>query len=304
MPVYVYNRSEPTGVVTMTLADTQGWLAGDATFTAALTETGVIVPVRVAVPGGTTLVTTDTVTVTATSQADPTATESDTFQVRVAEVADLSLEKSAPGRVHAGAPFTVTLVVANDGPDDAAGVTVTDTLPSSAAFVSSEDCTSWADGFRCELGKLASGAQVTATAVLIAANEGVLHNRAEVAGAEHDRDSLDNADSSYTSIKALTPLREAPIEGPVEGELDTTYAFTATAAPLTATLPITYTWEATGQDDWVIARYAISDTVQFNWGAGGNKTVTVTAANEAGDAVVATDTVTIKQHLYLPLVLR
>lgn len=140
--------------------------------------------------------------------------------------------------------------------------------------------------------------------MLTAAKEGVLHNHAEVAGAEHDPDSLDNADSSYTSIKALRSLREAPIEGPVEGELDTTYAFTATAAPLTATLPITYTWEATGQDDWVIARYAISDTVQFNWGVGGNKTVTVTAANEAGGAVVAIDTVTIKQHLYLPLVLR
>lgn len=304
VPVYVHNWSEPTGEVTMTLADTQGWLADAAISTVALTETGVIVPVRVAVPGDAALDTGDLVTVIVTSQADPSVAERDTFQVRVAEVADLSLTKTTPGRVHAGAPFTVTLVVANAGPDDATGVIVTDTLPSSATFVSSEDCTSLAGGFRCEVGGLASSAQVTATALLVATGEGVLHNRAEVAGAEYDPDSLYNVDRSSTLVKALRPLVAAPIEGPTLGEPDTTYTFTTTAAPLTATLPLTYTWEATGQDDWIIVRYAYSETVHFNWADSGRKMVTVTVANEAGDAVVTTHLLAIKQYLYLPLVLR
>jgi len=84
--------------------------------------------------------------------------------------------------------------------------------------------------------------------------------------------------------------------------------FTAAASPPTATLPITYTWEATGLLPVTHTVYSISDTAVFTWNVVGPQMITVTAANECGDGVSMTHTITVTAevpgwYIYLPLVL-
>ena len=50
--------------------------------------------------------------------------------------ADLSIVKTGPATVVAGGSVSYSLVVANNGPSDAANLSVTDTLPAGVTFVS------------------------------------------------------------------------------------------------------------------------------------------------------------------------
>ena len=88
----------------------------------------------------------------------------------------------------------------------------------------------------------------------------------------------------------------------------TPITFTAHITPGTATRPITYTWEATGLLPVTHTVYSISDTAVFTWNVVGPQMITVTAANECGDGVSMTHTITVTAevpgwYIYLPLVL-
>ena len=69
--------------------------------------------------------------------------------------------------------------------------------------------------------------------------------------------------------------------------------FTATVAPLTATWPITYVWQATGQLPTSHVISARADVLTLTWETTGTKTLTVTANNAGGVLVSATHTLTI-----------
>ena len=66
------------------------------------------------------------------------------------------------------------------------------------------------------------------------------------------------------------------------GELDTRYTFTATVQPISTTLPITYGWTATGQDETVTHVVNLQDNATFIWHEPGTHQVVVTASNDAG----------------------
>ena len=72
---------------------------------------------------------------------DRTRTEQFTYAGAIVN-ADLAVTKSAPATVTAGTNFNYTITVTNNGPSNATGVTVSDTLPSSVAFVSATFCLS------------------------------------------------------------------------------------------------------------------------------------------------------------------
>lgn len=78
--------------------------------------------------------------------------------------ADLELDVSAPLSVTASAPLTYTLTITNSGPSLASGLTLTQTLPLTATFVSSTpgmpDCQQAANLVVCQLGNLSAGASV------------------------------------------------------------------------------------------------------------------------------------------------
>jgi parallel beta-helix repeat protein len=96
------------------------------------------------------------------------------------------------------------------------------------------------------------------------------------------------------------------IDGPTTGVTDTTYAFTATVGPITATTPVTYTWAATDHSLQIHTGIGLSDTVAFDWGLVGVKTVTVTVVNPCGSrsGVLDVDIRGDDEYIYLPLVLR
>jgi hypothetical protein len=66
------------------------------------------------------------------------------------------------------------------------------------------------------------------------------------------------------------------------------YRFDAGVSPFSTTLPITYTWQATGQSDVMASRVsALSHAVSYTWSTTGTQTIPLTARN-ALDAVSAT----------------
>jgi hypothetical protein len=96
-----------------------------------------------------------------------------------------------------------------------------------------------------------------------------------------------------TSAFGLVPPSGLVISGPVIGDVQAAYSFTATVSPITATLPISYSWQATDQTA-VTSTGGLSDTVEFVWSTPGSKTITVTAGNAAG-LISTTSQITISE---------
>ena len=119
--------------------------------------------------------------------------------------ADLGLEKTAStADPVSGGSLDYDLTVTNNGPDDALGITVTDTLPAGLTFVSASngtaDC-SEADGtVTCTINELADEASTTITiaTTVDAGTVGEVVNTAELQTASNDA-NLDN-DSSEVSV--------------------------------------------------------------------------------------------------------
>jgi alpha-tubulin suppressor-like RCC1 family protein len=81
------------------------------------------------------------------------------------------------------------------------------------------------------------------------------------------------------------------IDGPTAGFVGSSYLFTATTDTITATLPLTYTWQASGQNQ-IVRSASWTDTVTYTWNAIGEQTIEVAASNSAG-VVTTTHTITI-----------
>jgi hypothetical protein len=95
------------------------------------------------------------------------------------------------------------------------------------------------------------------------------------------------------------------ISGPATWFTGMSTAFTATVSPLSATQPLTYTWQASGQPT-IIQTGGITNTIVYTWAVTGTKTITVTVENEVGGPVMTTHTIEVVEPLrvYLPVVLK
>lgn len=82
--------------------------------------------------------------------------------------------------------------------------------------------------------------------------------------------------------KLYLPMSSVLIDGPANGALGSTYTFTVTVAPASATTPISYTLGATGYNAGTVVRDAHVITVDLDWTTAGVKTLSVTAENELG----------------------
>jgi hypothetical protein len=103
------------------------------------------------------------------------------------------------------------------------------------------------------------------------------------------------------------PVDGVIIEGPAVGLTDVRTSFTAIVTPTTAMVPITYTWQATGQASKTRVISEPSDTIAFTWGVTSTETVTVTVDNDYGGVVNDVHNLEVhpvRGHLYLPLVVR
>jgi len=99
-------------------------------------------------------------------------------------------------------------------------------------------------------------------------------------------------------------LTQVQIIGPARGLPLTTYDFLA-GVNATLDVPITYTWETTGQTPVSHVGQGLTDTVQFTWNVTGTQFITVTASN-AFTTVVDTHSLVLVTYyyVYLPMVVR
>ena len=65
-------------------------------------------------------------------------------------------------------------------------------------------------------------------------------------------------------IPPVVPPASVAISGPASGLVGSACDFTATTSPISSTLPLTYTWQATGQAT-ITHTGGLSDTVAFTW---------------------------------------
>ncbi|MBN1221138.1 MAG: DNRLRE domain-containing protein [Anaerolineae bacterium] len=185
---------------------------------------------------------TNTATVSA-DQTDPnpgnnTATTSTTVNVQT----DLSITKTDnPDPVVAGQPLTYTLTIVNNGPSNATGVTVSDTLPPGVTFSSAPGCSEAAGTVTCNIGNLAASSSVQRTIVVMVglAAASPLTNQATVTGNEADPNNANNSASITTDVTYpavdLAIAKSVDNSTPDEGEV-VVYTLTASnAGPDTAT---------------------------------------------------------------------
>jgi uncharacterized repeat protein (TIGR01451 family) len=196
--------SETSGTVTCSL----GALADEAT-------TGVEIKVRRATPG----------TITNQAEVSSSAHDSDTgnnsvsIETTVDPAADLSLTKAdAQDPVLAGELVTYTLTAHNSGPQDATGVTVTDTLPGSMTFDSATpsqgSCSESAGTVTCALGTLADEANATITIRALTSSTGTVTNEAAVSSELGDPNSGNNSASAETTVSATPVAYDRPLVAP------------------------------------------------------------------------------------------
>jgi len=106
-----------------------------------------------------------------------------------------------------------------------------------------------------------------------------------------DGDGLNDCDIGSYEAAAYVPVSGLTISGPSSGGVLSDHVFTADATPSSATLPITYLWQATGQAP-ITHTNGLSDPITYNWAIPGVQTITVTVSSGTGTAV-DTHTVTI-----------
>ncbi len=140
--------------------------------------------------------------------------------------ADLQLSiVDAPDPVEAGNDVTYTLTAHNDGPDAAAGVTVSDPLPAGLSLVSatpSQGTCAGTDTVTCDLGAVEAGAAHDVTVTIVAAvapgTGPTITNTAGVSSSTPDPTSANDQASTDTTVsapagyprpKGATPLRVA-----------------------------------------------------------------------------------------------
>jgi uncharacterized repeat protein (TIGR01451 family) len=123
---------------------------------------------------------------------------------------DLAITKTgAPNPATVGNQITWTMIVTNNGPNGATGVTVADPVPAGTTFVSvatsQGTCTGGA-AVSCQLGSMAVGSSVTITLVTTANTVGTLTNTATTVGNEAETNTANNtATASVVVNGAFVP---------------------------------------------------------------------------------------------------
>jgi uncharacterized repeat protein (TIGR01451 family) len=224
---------------------------------------------------------------TLTNMVDVTSTEGATgtfallTQARVTPA--LSVTKHVhPAIVEPGGVLTYTIWVTNTG-NVTLTTTITDYLDPNVTHITATSVLTWSPVLTAPGGTWSTQFTVTANAGYV----GPLLNLVQVTSDE-------GATGSDIVLSAVcVPFTDLTLQGPTLGSRDTNYAFTATVAPPTVTMPITYTWEATGHGPQVRSTSVPSDVETFSWTADGTYAVTVTVDNGCGAAFSRTHVITI-----------
>jgi uncharacterized repeat protein (TIGR01451 family) len=134
----------------------------------------------------------------------------DAFVTKIGPNADLSIAQTeSRDPVMVGNNLTYTLSVSNLGPDDAAGVIVSDTLPAGVAFVSataSQGPCAGTSTVTCNLGNMSKSANATVTLVIRPPSTGTITNTATVTSNTPDASIANNSATEQTQVSALPAI--------------------------------------------------------------------------------------------------
>jgi uncharacterized repeat protein (TIGR01451 family) len=139
--------------------------------------------------------------------ANNSATDTDAFGAS----ADLALTKTLTtgGPINVGDNIVFALTVTNNGPSNATGVTVTDTLPAGLTYVSNScGATFAAPILTWNVGALAATASATCNLTVTVNQPGVIVNSASATGNEGDPTPGNNA--AVVTVNVLVNLLEIP----------------------------------------------------------------------------------------------
>jgi uncharacterized repeat protein (TIGR01451 family) len=176
---------------------------------------------------------TSTATVTS-AVSDPNPADNTAIQVTTVTVIDLLVTQSdAPDPVTVSANLTYTITVTNNGPSQATGVILTDTLPGSASYVSANatqgPCSKSGVTVTCSLDTLAPNTSAMVTIVVKPTLTGTITNLASVTGNEADSNSTNNIASQDTVVTAADlEVTNTDIPDPVTVGSNLTYTVQVT----------------------------------------------------------------------------
>jgi uncharacterized repeat protein (TIGR01451 family) len=120
---------------------------------------------------------------------------------------------ATPAPATRGRDVTWRMLVTNNGPDEATGVTVGDPLPVGSSFVAAFPSQGICTGglvVDCDLGTVPNGGSVTITLVTTARVTGRLTNTAMVVGNERETNTADNSTTATDDANAFTPPAVRP----------------------------------------------------------------------------------------------
>ncbi len=264
---------------------------------------------------------TNTASVTSSTPLINTGDDTAMEDTMVIAEADLTITKSdSVDPVVAGTALSYTVTVQNNGPSDAAGVAVADTLPAGVTFVSTTGCAEDPAGVpTCTLGALVAGAsaQYTIMVTVDPATLGTITNMASVTASTTLINTGDDSVSEQTMVNAQADLSVAKTDsvdpvasgGTIIYTIDVTNSGPSVAANVVATetLPAGVTLVATAgcaEDPNGVPACSLGNlapgamvqyTVEVTVDAGtpsGTLTNSVTVSSDAFDPISSNDTAT------------
>jgi uncharacterized repeat protein (TIGR01451 family) len=222
--------------------------------------------------------------------------------------ADLTVTKSHTGAILAGTNVTYTVSVKNNGPSQAATVTVNDPLPTGMTFVSTPSA-GWVCGgtttVTCTGGPLANSATVTLDLVVaVAANvTGTVTNSATVFSSTPDPDTTNNTGTDGpTTLTTSADLSTTKSHvGAITAGTNTTYTIVvknngpsdAADATIVDALPTGFTFVATSSAGWSCGGTTSISCARGVLASGASSTlaILVSVATDATGTVTNTATV-------------
>ena len=230
---------------------------------------------------------------------------------------DLALSKtSAPAVVLVNDPIVYSLQVVNNGPSQASGVTLVDTLPAGVGFVSASPveagCSEASGVVTCDLPNLAFGQIFDVTINITApAAAGTITNTATVTTGSSDPEPADNTATAVNTVVAnasnadVELVSKVDIPDPVVVDQTLNYSIvvrnngvgTATSVTVTDPLPagVTFVSATTSQGTCSGTTTVTCSIGTLNVGASATIGIQVTAPSSSG-TIINTATVTADQN--------